>query len=327
MNKCLIFTIIIASTLGGGLLAKEIVGRPRQGDREDWPKVTVRLSEQGKLREIFDSGLRPYRFPGLESGLLEAKHFLLSIQIGERNPLPEIPVEYSEIRVYSTGELSKLEFTTPQLTFVESEEIFRPWLALSSRTEEDLGRFFNAVRESPQFWRTQNKDEMISRGCSVNWNGTVDSSVGYRLPSYIYFMPTFSSHIPLRIRLGFSWAGNHPLNGARNYRRPIPPPFGYEGVSMEAPENYGPDSPSKSSIDARMDQIIRERGLEPVRKDSNDNELKTIPKRLQGGGTKQVSNDKSDDAESSWPLIIAIIILVGATFYWGLRKWVSRRDL
>lgn len=96
---------------------------------------------------------------------------------------------------------------------------------------------------------------------------------------------------------------------------------------MEAPENYGPDSPSKSSIDARMDQIIRERGLEPVKKDSNDNELKTIPKRLQGGGTKQVSNDKSDDAESSWPLIIAIIILVGATFYWGLRKWVSRRDL
>ena len=268
-----------------------------------WPLVRLSLSGKPNLKEIFDSGLRPYRFPQMEEGLLEAKHFRVIVEIKGQESLPEFQVEYASIGVFEGGNIASIHFTTPQLDFTDSKHEMNKWLSMSSYDEGELESFLGIVRENPQFWKSQAKEDKISRGFPTVWNAVSGSQK------------------PLRMRLGFSWSLSYPLNMARNYRKPIPPPSGYEHVSMDAPKNFGPDAPSQSSVDARMAQLIKERGLKAVGKDSG----KESSKKENRSTTKSelAADSKSQDEYSRLPWITVGALVVGLVA-WFLRFWKHR---
>jgi hypothetical protein len=317
-KKIIIITIAIFSL--ESVLSKDLVGRPRPESSEEWPQVILNLSEQGNLLEIFDSGLRPYRFPSLENGVLEAKHFWISVQIAGSEKLPKIPVDYATIKVYDTGDLGRLEFATPKLSEELARELYSPWLRYANRSHEELEFFLEEIKKEPQFWKTESEEELVQSGCPINWNATKNSSENYKLPAFVYFDSTMDIAKPLRIRLGFSWAGNHPLNGARNYRKPIPPPLGYEGVSMEAPKNYGPDSPTQDEVNESLERILIKRG---IKKNVTEREREVPRKKSEQEGVKEKVVNKELEKVSffSWPIIVAFVIFLAALGYWGLKKY------
>ncbi len=299
-------------------IADPMLGRPRPATNrgfEDWPIVELDLSEKPLLKEIFDSGLRPYRFPAMETGLLEAKHFRVRLKIEGQQRLPVFPAEYVSIGVAESGQIMSLHLTTPQLSFSGSRNEMKKWLGWSSYGESRLDDFLSVVKQNPSFWKSQAKDEFISRGFPIVWNASEGSREGTKIPSSVSFKPTFGSDKPLRIRLGLSWSLNFPLSKVKNYRIPIPPPAGYEHIDMAAPKNFGPDKPSQESIDAKMAPLVRERGLDKGDVD-NTQDMSRIPRRNDDDFVE--TNTITDDAKAwnKWPIVLAIVLVLGGVFIW-----------
>jgi hypothetical protein len=112
----------------------------REYDPAKWPQATLKLSQAGTLKDVFDSGLRPYRHPGLENNLLEVKHLNLTILLGSGKRLPTFPMEWMNITPFTDGELSIIEAATPKLTLEQAREEMLKWLpfAENERTKDDL---------------------------------------------------------------------------------------------------------------------------------------------------------------------------------------------
>jgi len=304
-------------------VAEPMLGRPRpknNGGVENWPLVELNLSDKPTLKEIFDSGLRPYRFPAMESGLLEAKHFRVLLKIEGQRRLPVFPVEYCGLRVLKSGHISNLEFTSPQLDFSDSANLFTPWLQFSDRTPKELDLFFETVKANPAYWRSQTKNEMVSGGCAVVWEAFGGSRKEKSVPAFISFLPTFSGNKPLRLRLGFRLSNAMPMSRREYYRVPIPPPPGYEHVDMTAPKNFGPDSAVN---------ILKSQGYDIG--DGGDG------KPLLGSGVEaqkeprkssrkpkeklEIQEPESEPTRSKWPIILAILLVIG-----GLLAWFRSRS-
>lgn len=81
-----------------------------------------------------------------------------------------------------------------------------------------------------------------SDGFGIGWKEPGWSKQGGGAHCGVGFRKTFSQKEPLRLYFSFSWESNRPLKDAKSYSIPIPPPPGYEHVSMKAPEKFGPDS-------------------------------------------------------------------------------------
>ena len=123
------------------------------------------------------------------------------------------------------------------------------------------------------------------------------------------------------MRLGFSLSLNYPLNKMRNYREPIPAPFSYRHISMEAPDNYSPDAPSQKSIDASLDKIMKERGIVS----NEENKFSTIKKDKSSSKSPQ-HMVSGENPTISWPLAFAILFLVSSLFVYLFKKYCSNRN-
>jgi len=152
---------------------QQLLGRPLNSKQirnfDSWSSVELKLSKDLNLKDIFDSGLRPYHFPFMETTLLEAKHFSVRVKVEGVDLYPKLPVEYTNIKVFDDGSIANLEFTSPPLSYEQVKSLYTPWLSLSDRSIEDLDNFLVAVEKNPSFWRSQSKDPMVKNGCSVVW--------------------------------------------------------------------------------------------------------------------------------------------------------------
>lgn len=93
-------------------------------DPDKWPQAELKLSQAGTLKDLFDSGLRPYRHPGLENSMLEVKHVNLVINTGSGKKLPPLKIEVMNITPFSDGEISTIEGFTPRLTLAQARRKF-----------------------------------------------------------------------------------------------------------------------------------------------------------------------------------------------------------
>ena len=209
-------------------------------DSAKWPEAHLKLSQAGTLKDVFDSGLRPYRFPGLENSTLEVKHIRLVTHLASGKVLPEINVEWINIKMFDDGELAHMEGATPQLSLDQARIEMLKWLPYGTRPTVDLDNFLKAVKADPLDFDDPYRG--LPDGCAVRWKEPGWQEQGGGPQCTIWFRKTFSGIEPLKLYFKLSWGSNRPSKMRAGYRIPIPPPSGYEHVSMKAPEKFGPDS-------------------------------------------------------------------------------------
>lgn len=212
---------------------------------ERWPAIQLSLSEQGTLKDVFESGLRPYRYPSLENSVLQAKHLRLKVVQGSGLKLPELPVEVLSIRPFDDGELSSLEARTPDLSIEEARQHMKQWLAYGkldngSPSEQRLEDYLEAVQRDLANFDHIGKG--FDDGCRVRWREPDWKTKGGGPSCTVFFRKTSNANKPLFLNLSLNWSSNRLRKDRKYYRDPIPPPPGFETANMEAPENFGPDS-------------------------------------------------------------------------------------
>jgi hypothetical protein len=203
---------------------------------ENWPKHVIKLDGKGTLKDIFDSGIRPFRFPRLEKTCLDFKHSKVFLELESGEKIQEINVEYGEIYPLQGGFLSKMELNSPRLTIEQAELQMAPFILKGKRTREELVKFLALAAHDPRYYEDPYDDDLD--GFTTAWNDVEG------LRCYVGFKSTFDPKTPVRFVFGISWEApiRTPIQQRSFYDIPIPPPPGYENVSMDAPRNFGPDS-------------------------------------------------------------------------------------
>jgi hypothetical protein len=203
---------------------------------ENWPKHVIKLDGKGTLKDIFDSGIRPFRFPRLEKTCLDFKHSKVFLELESGEKIQEINVEYGEIYPLQGGFLSKMELNSPKLTREQAELQMVPFILKGVRTREELVKFLALAAHDPRYYEDPYDDD--PDGFTTAWNDVEG------LRCYVGFKSTFDPKTPVRFVFGISWEApiRTPILQRSFYDIPIPPPPGYENVSMDAPRNFGPDS-------------------------------------------------------------------------------------
>jgi hypothetical protein len=232
---------------------EEIPYLAKEYDSSKWPLAVLNLSKTGTLKDLFDSGLRPYRHPGLEKTTLEVKHLNLSIHLDSGKKLPSLPVELINVKMFSDGNISTFDGFTPKLTLTDARAEMMKWLPFSAngRTEADLNAYLKKVEADYIDFDDPYRGD--PSGCGIGWREPDWETKGGGPDCSVWFRKSMSETHPLKLYFSFSWRLNRPSKEARSYRFPIPPPPGYEHVSMEAPDNFGPDS---------TDDILRSQGVD-----------------------------------------------------------------
>lgn len=308
MKNLIIITAFVVASFSQ-LLANEVPRLHDEYDPEKWPKAELNLSAAATLKDIFDSGLRPYRFPGMENTTLEAKHIALNIKLGSGKQLPPIDTEMLRIKPFRDGEIGTIEGFTPKLTLNQAREEILKWLPYgdNKRTPQEIDEYLAAVKAD--YLDFDDPYRGIPHGCGISWNEPGFKTLGGGPRCGFGFRKTASPTHPLRLHFGFRWGLNRPSKDRGSYRpHPIKPPPGHEYVDMTAPEKFGPDSAA---------DILRSQGI-----DIGESSQKRKPKEpVSNRPPKEKSKPKSKLAEeqtseleqksSRLQWIIAGVLLLG----------------
>jgi hypothetical protein len=278
----------------------------------DWPQHTLKFSDEGTLKDIFDAGIRPYRFPSLEKSSLGFKHVRVAVLLKSGEQLPAIEVDWGNISPLDGGLLSSIEMTSPDLTIQEAESAMVPFLNKGERTIERLQKFLALAKSDPiNYDDPYNGD---SSKFAISW-------IDPEGPAYdVFLKKTFQSAKPVSIAMKVSF---FPIRTRRQQRSfydiPIPPPPGYENVSMEAPRNFGPDSAV---------EIARSKGI-PITGDRTQEEYE---KQQRAANDKNRApkpkmpafepKSKSSDNPAIWTWLVGVIGLITVVVF--VLRWKGK---
>jgi len=202
-----------------------------------WPEMTLGITEKAPLSDVFDSGFRPYRWPG-ELGHMSIgfRHVRLTFVTRSGLQTPQMPMERCEIRVVGDTEqqILRMEFISPPLTLNEARIEMLKWLPFGQTTAQQMDEFLAKVKAD---WLHYEYEGTKRIGFATHWK----DADGARY--WISFMNARHWDTPLRLNVR---VGQLPSVEGRPYesrRKPVEPPPGYESVDMELPSSgeWGPD--------------------------------------------------------------------------------------
>ena len=279
-------------------------------DPKDWPKYVIKFSSDGTLKDVFDAGLRPYCFPSLETSALGFKHVHVSFELNSGEVTSQIPVEWGDISPLTDGLLSDIEITSPNLSIQEAESLMVPFLKNGTKPIEKLRKFLELAKADPR-----NYDDPYQGDPSkfaISWseiNG----------PKYVvFFKPTFDPNKPVSIAMNARWTISHrtSLQLSSFYNIPIPPPPGYENISMDAPPNFGPDSAVEIARSKGL-PITGDRTSEEYEKQWREANDKTRAPKSKTHPTAPTPNFTASPKTWVWSIVIFSL----ATAVWLVRRW------
>jgi hypothetical protein len=202
----------------------------------DWPAYTIKFNAQGTLKDVYDSGLRPWLAEGFETNFMGFKHARVTVETHEGIQLPEFPVEYADIYCTRDGLLKHIAMHSPSQPFENARALVSPWFPRIGKSESQLNEFFKIVKqnqigyEDPDFGKAP-------EGFKGVWLDTGKTAYSIGL------MNNKNPNLPFRIYFSVGW--NKVLSERdRNmvHLEPIKPPPGYENESLKPPKHWGPDS-------------------------------------------------------------------------------------
>ena len=226
-----IWMLFFGLVFGISLSAK---GATRSADKSDWPRIEIRLSPEGTLKDLFDSGLRPFRHPSLENSSLQVKHIKAIVVQPNGFKLPEYLAETIDISMRSDGTLGQMEFRKAASTPEECRAEMMRWIHLGQRpkrTEKELDVYLAAAKADPMNFSDLGKG--FTHNFSISWRD--ENQIGYVL----WFLNCANAEKPFAVSMTIGFP-DRPRTSY--YSSPIPPPPGYEHVDMTAPKDFGPDS-------------------------------------------------------------------------------------
>ncbi len=206
---------------------------------ESWTYYNVVLTEQGNLKELFDSGLRPEYMNGSENYSLTIKHARIRFALSNGDNLPEFAVEYSSIDVNRSGIL-RMEFVSQPLGINEAGETMSHWITYFSekrhKTKDELNEFLKNVAADYSGYDDPNFG-VARDGFGGGWKS--NDGVGYG----VRFQKSYNELLPVRICFSVTWDYVRSKKERRDsYDTPIPPPEGYE---IKPALSTGPDDASE----------------------------------------------------------------------------------
>ncbi|MCX8495893.1 MAG: hypothetical protein ORN51_06895 [Akkermansiaceae bacterium] len=231
--------------------------------------VELRLTEKGNFREIFDSGLRPKMLSGRSNKSCSVKNVSISLKIGGR-VFPEFVASRLDIDVLNNHLMDEvIIFVDQKMSSKEARELAIRWGVhedtLDNMNFENFG------------WELVPKNN--------NWRANAG------------FVSSYNEEKPLLFRLFISW--KRPFKEMEMHQGLLPPPPGYEHVSME--EETGNPQEASNPNALPKNSIVPNRP-EKIRPKTSDNLINARLKKL--------------DHFPWWLIPSSIVLLVMALVAW-----------
>lgn len=283
-----------------------------------WPQVRLKLSQEVTARDLFASGLRPYLRPNAENRNLYAKHAHISVVDRDGRAYPSIPADILRTTVRKPWLITSMEIWTPPLTIKEARAEMLKWLPMTARSGNELDDFLRAVEADWLHYDVVNGYTDVVRFA----DGWFDRD---GVKKTLLLMKSWQWQAPLRLCFKLDTSGMKSRKSIELYEGPIPPPPGFEGADMKAPEVADEDNrfipvtteprPAQGTLPPKYQEMNDKAQAEAAQKSSPA--IQPPPKKAPEA--KAVTT--SEEPPSSTPrLVWAVLIVAAISLLWLLLK-------
>lgn len=195
--------------------------------------MTLDFSKEHNLKGVFDAGMRPYREPHAERFQVGVDGVSAEIKLPSGAIVNGREWQSIQFTVIDDGRLTSAQMRSNPLTLNDARDAMLPLLSIESGgSVQALDAFLEKVKEKPFLYEGEFH---IGTGKKQN-------------PMFLAaFSRTGLKASPLALRVSLEWRLEPPKAARAFYKQPIPPPPGYEGVSMEKPPFQAQTQPSTTA--------------------------------------------------------------------------------
>jgi len=254
-------------------------------------EMSLDFSKEHTLKGIFDAGMRPYREPHSERFQVGVEQVTAEIKLPSGMLVKEREWQSMRFTVVDDGRLTSAQMRSNPLTLEAARDAMLPLLSIESGVSiQALDAFLEKVREEIFLYEGEFH---VGTGKKQN-------------PMFLAaFSRTGLKNSPLALRVSLEWRLDPPKAAKGFYKDPIPPPPGYEGVSMEKP-------PFQAEAQAPTPEVTAETQAKP-----------RLVEEPQFAASPTPAMDTNKPASSGFPVVpVAILtaVIAGIVIYLLRRK-------
>jgi hypothetical protein len=302
MKKCLTFSIVLLSCLHA--LAAIGIEAPRQAGELNCLRLLT-------LKDIYDSGFRPYR---LSWGSCRVDKADVRLKLPGASQFVSFGVDSVDFTIDKYDAVTRIQIMTPGVPVEQAgamiKELVRSLNSVPRGLDEALAR---ATIDNPKW-----ADATWTQDWSNEW---ASGRIGFQPLTY-YVNDASKGYIEMKaiVHVGIKWKETE--IGPTYRLTPFTPPKGYEHISMEIPSSdvvkkaQSSDDPSLAHLRHR-DEKIRQAILESRPRSTQASALKKVSET-------STSPTQSEEQASTTPCsVIAVSIVVALGLVW---LWLRRRS-
>ena len=301
MKTSLTFSIVLLSCLHA--LAAIDIEAPRQAGELSCLRLLT-------LKEIYDSGFRPYRTAWGSCSVGKAD---IRLKLPDANQFVSFGVDSVDISSNKYDAVTRIDVMTPGMPVEQAgaliKELVRSLNSVPQGLDEALAR---ATIDNPKW-----ADATWTQDWSNEWARV---RIGFEPLTY-YVNDASKGHLEMKaiVHLDISW--NETEIGPTFRETPVMPPKGYEHISMEIPSSdvvkkaQSSDDPSLAHLRHR-DEKIRQAILESRPRSTQTSALKKVSET-------STSPTQSEEQASTTPwsvIVVSIVAALGLVWLWLRRR-------
>jgi hypothetical protein len=278
-----------------------------------WPQVRLQLSQEVTAGDLFASGLRPYLRPNAENRNLYAKHAHISVVDRDGRAYPSIPADILRTTVRKPWLIESMEIWTPPLTIKEARAEMLKWLPMTSKNVKELDDFLRAVEADWLHYDVVNGYTDVVRFA----DGWFDKD---GVKKTLLLMKSWQWQAPLRLCFKLDTSGLKSRRPTELYDGPIPPPPGFEGADMKAPEVADEDNrfipvtteprPAQGTLPPKY-QAMNDKAQADAAAQKSSPAIQ--PTAAKNAPTTPTSSTPSEEPTPQTPWSVIVVLIVAAT--------------
>ncbi len=301
MKTSLTFSIVLLSCLHA--LAAIAIEAPRQAGELSCLRILT-------LKDIYDSGFRPYRTAW---GSCRVDKADILLKLPNANQFVSFGVNSVSFSIDKYDAVTRIQIMTPGVPVEQAgamiKELVRSLNSVPQGLDEALAR---ATIDNPKW-----ADATWTQDWSNEW---ASGRIGFEPLTY-FVNDASKGYIEMKaiVHVGISW--NKTEIGPTYRETPVTPPKGYEHISMEIPSSdvvkkaQSSDDPSLAHLRHR-DEKIRQAILESRPRSTQTSALKKVSET-------STSPTQSEEQASTTPwsvIVVSIVAALGLVWLWLKRR-------